>query len=152
MHGKGLRTGLNLFEFDLCAGFFKLSLSSFCIILGKSFLEGGGSAFNSSFCFSKAKTGEFTNSLDDLDLRSSVETCENNVEFGLFSSSFFSSSSGSSNSNSSSSGNAKSVFYFFNKFCQLKERNVKFKKVLSFYFSHLFFLNSRQDFFSYILY
>lgn len=32
------------------------------------------------------------------------------------------------------------------------ERNVKFKKVLSFYFSHLFFLNSRQDFFSYILY
>ncbi len=114
--------GLKLLKFNLSAGFFKLSLESFSVVLGASFLEGLGSAFNSGLSLSKSETGDLANNLDDLDLSSSVKACKNNVEFGLLFYSSGSAGSGSGNSNSSSCANAKSVFYFLYEFCKLKNR------------------------------
>ena len=91
-----------LLEFNLCASFFELLLESFSVFLAEAFLQGLGSSFNSSLSFSKTETCKLSNSLDNLDLSSSVEGLENYIELCLlFCSSSFT-SYGSSNSNCSS--------------------------------------------------
>ena len=75
-----------LFQFNLSASFFQLSFHSFSISLGNAFLQGVRSGINSGFGFFQAQAGQFTNNLDYVDLAGTAVS-QDNIEFGLFSSS-----------------------------------------------------------------
>src|SRR5699024_11374424 len=71
-----------LLEFDFCASFFQLLLSFFGIFFGNAFLNGLGCTVNQFFGFFQAKTGDFTNNLNNADLVS-AKVVKDQVEFGL---------------------------------------------------------------------
>ena len=73
---------LNLFNFDLCADFLKLSLEFLSLVLRNAFLDCLGSAVNKSLSLSKSKTCDVLNSLNNLDLLCAC-ICKDNVELGL---------------------------------------------------------------------
>lgn len=94
-----------LLQFSNSAGFSKLCLESFSLILSNAFLNRFGSALNHILCLFQAKTGDLANCLDNSQLIR-ANLFENNVKLGLL---FLSGSSGSATGNSdgsSSGGNA----------------------------------------------
>ena len=54
-----------LFEFDFCAYFLELSLESFSVGLGKTFLDSAGSTVYHFLSFLEAKTGYFLNGFNN---------------------------------------------------------------------------------------
>ena len=74
---------VKLLDLDLRAGFLELLLEGLGIVLGDAFLDGLGSGLDKALGLGQAQTGELADDLDDLDLRSGVETGENDVELGL---------------------------------------------------------------------
>ena len=74
---------MKLLDLDLRAGFLELLLEGLGIVLGDAFLDGLGSGLDKALGLGQAQTGELADDLDDLDLRSGVETGENDVELGL---------------------------------------------------------------------
>ena len=84
---------MKLLDLDLRAGFLELLLEGLGIVLGDAFLDGLGSGLDKALGLGKTQTGELADDLDDLDLRSGVETGEDDVELGLLLSSGSSSAS-----------------------------------------------------------
>ena len=74
---------MKLLDLDLRAGFLELLLEGLGIVLGDAFLDGLGSGLDKALGLGKTQTGELADDLDDLDLRSGVETGEDDVELGL---------------------------------------------------------------------
>jgi len=74
---------VKLLDLDLRAGFLELLLEGLGIVLGDAFLDGLGSGLDKALGLGKTQTGELADDLDDLDLRSGVETGEDDVELGL---------------------------------------------------------------------
>ena len=74
---------MKLAEFDGCAGFFELLLSSFSVVFGNLLFDGAWSVVNESFCLTKAKAGDFFDCLDDSNF---LSTCvlEGNSELSFF--------------------------------------------------------------------
>ena len=73
----------NLLQLDLAADFLDLLLQSLGVVLGQTFLHGGGSALDSSLGLGQTQTHDLADDLDDLDLLSGVETGQNHIELGL---------------------------------------------------------------------
>ena len=92
-----------LFEFDFCADFLELSLESFSVCLGKTFLNSVRSTVYHFLSFLEAKTGYFLNELNDFEFFV-TGSLEDYVEAGFFFSSCTGSGGTSCNSYSSSGG------------------------------------------------
>ena len=73
----------NLLQLDLAADFLDLLLQSLGVVLGQTFLHGGGSALDSSLGLGQTQTGDLADDLDDLDLLSGIEASQNHVKLGL---------------------------------------------------------------------
>ncbi len=83
----------NLRKLDGSTDLVEFCLHLFCLFLGDSFLDGLGSAVNEGLRIGKAKAGDLTDDLDDLDLVG-ADLFQDNVKLGfLFSSSTPNSSS-----------------------------------------------------------
>ena len=65
-----------LLQLDLGADFLQLGLHSLGLVLGDTLLQGSRSALDSGLSLSQALAGDLTDSLDDLDLASSVEASQ----------------------------------------------------------------------------
>ncbi len=92
-----------LFEFDFCAYFLELSLESFSVGLGKTFLDSAGSTVYHFLSFLEAKTGYFLNGFNNFQFLS-TGSLQNYVEAGFFFGSCTGSGRTCSNSYSSSGG------------------------------------------------
>ena len=75
---------MKLLDLNLRAGFLELLLEGLGIVLGDAFLDGLGSGLDKALGLGQAQTGELADDLDDLDLRSGVETGEDDVELGPY--------------------------------------------------------------------
>ena len=95
IHGRfSSKGGSKLLQLDLAADLFDLGLQLLSVSLGDAFLQSGGSALDGSLSLSQALAGDLADDLDDLDLGSSVEAGQNDVELGLLLNSGSGSSSG----------------------------------------------------------
>lgn len=74
---------MRLLDLDLRASLFELLLEVLGILLGHALLQSLRSGLDESLGLGQAQTGDLADSLDDLDLGSSVETGEDDVELGL---------------------------------------------------------------------
>ena len=74
---------MRLLDLDLRTSLFELLLEVLGILLGHALLQSLRSGLDESLGLGQAQTGDLADSLDDLDLGSSVETGEDDVELGL---------------------------------------------------------------------
>ena len=74
---------MRLLDLDLRASLFELLLEVLGILLGHALLQSLRSGLDESLGLGQTQTGDLADSLDDLDLGSSVETGEDDVELGL---------------------------------------------------------------------
>ena len=109
---------IKLFDLDLSACLFELSLDRVSIVLRDAFLNSLGAAVNQSLSFLQTETGDLTNNLDNSDL-TGTRGLQDNVKLSL-SSSLFNSSSRTCNRNSSSSGYAELILYSVYEICELE--------------------------------
>ena len=72
-----------LLQFNLGASGFQFLLGFFSVSLGKAFLNSLRSAVDEVFGFLQAESGQFTDSLNNLNLVS-ADFFQNDVEFGFF--------------------------------------------------------------------
>ena len=99
---------VKLLNLDSCACLFELSLSSLSVVSRNLLLNSLGSAVNELLSFLQAKTGDLTDSLDDVDL-SSAGRSKDNVELGLLLSSSSAALIGNSNRSSSCRATSRSI-------------------------------------------
>ena len=74
---------MRLLDLDLRASLFELLLEVLGILLGHALLQSLRSGLDESLGLGQTQTSDLADSLDDLDLGSSVETGEDDVELGL---------------------------------------------------------------------
>ena len=75
-----------LLDFDFAADFLDLGSQLLGIFLGQAFLDGlgaGGSSLNEVLGFLQAQAAHFADDLQNLQLRSSVEALQDDVELSL---------------------------------------------------------------------
>ena len=90
------------------------------ILLGDALLQSLRSALDESLGLGQTQAGDLADSLDDLDLGSSVETGEDDVELGLLLGSGGSSAGSGSSDSSGSGGNAELFFQSVDQLRQLQ--------------------------------
>merc|ERR1711965_325923 len=86
------------------AGLFDLFLKGFGFILGHAFFDGLGRSFHQSLGIAEAEAGGVANSLENFDLRCSVEAFEDDVEFSLLLNGFSTATSSAGGSHHDASG------------------------------------------------
>ena len=74
---------MRLLDLDLRASLFELLLEVLGILLGHALLQSLRSGLDESLGLGQTQASDLADSLDDLDLGSSVETGEDDVELGL---------------------------------------------------------------------
>ena len=84
---------MRLLDLDLRASLFELLLEVLGILLGHALLQSLRSGLDESLGLGQTQASDLADSLDDLDLGSSVEAGQNDVEVGLLLSSGSSSAS-----------------------------------------------------------
>lgn len=132
----------NLRKLDGSTDLVEFCLHLFCLFLGDSFLDGLGSAVNEGLRIGKAKAGDLTDDLDDLDLVG-ADLFQDNVKLGFLFSSSIATGSRAGNSNSGSGGNAEFFFNSVNELRQLENGHGfdLFKESSNFLRSHGIFLH-----------